>query len=95
MAKKSKRKVSREPDQYDAPFEPERDEVPTKQAPKYRTKMVYLLNQDEVNALIYAADVSSLEELPKMPSMDYPTYTQQEVLALLECTYVPPVPKKK
>jgi hypothetical protein len=93
LAKKSKRKATREPDHYDPPFEPEFEEEPIRQVPKYKAKLMYLLNQDEVNALINAPDIATSEETVK--HTNYSTYAEYEVLALMNGNYIPPKTKKK
>lgn len=97
MAKKSKRKATREPDCFDPLFEPELEEAPIKQVPKYKAKLVYLIDRDEVNALINAPLIGSSEEASKLPNTNYTTYTQAETLALLNSDPVllKPIKKKK
>ena len=93
MAKKNKRPKAREPFEYDPPFESE--EPLEKPRTKYKTVMVYLIDQDEVNVLIEASN-STYVEAPK-PAFDYnySTYTEEECLALQNCAYVPRKYKKK
>jgi hypothetical protein len=96
LAKKSKRKATRETEQYDQPFELDVEEEPVRTAPKYRAKLAYLIDQDEVNALIYATErAAAVEGPPKQFYTSYPTYSIEEVLALLEGNYVPSKPRKK
>ena len=94
MPKKLKRKNTREPIRYDPPYEPE--ELPTSdQRPKYRLVLAYLLDQDEVNKLIEASTAQYVEPIVSTRSSDYETYTEEEVAALLDCTFHPRRSKKK
>lgn len=94
MAKKNKsRTKAKEQFEYDPPFESE--DIPEKPRPKYKTVMVYLIDQDEVNRLIEASNSEYVE--PPRPPQDYnySTYTEEECLALQNCDYYPRRFKKK
>ena len=95
MSKKPKRKSSRDPVRYDPPFEFEQDEEPLAKQPKYKTKLVYLLDQDEVNMLVDASTAEYVDEIPPEFHINYATYSEEEVLALLDCDYTPRKFKKK
>ena len=86
MAKKNKVKAkSREPLRYDPPFELE--ETVEKPSQKYRVTLVYLLDQDEVNGLIDASNAQYTEPNRLPSSTDYPTYSEEECVALINGKY--------
>ena len=89
MSKKLKRKSSREPINYDSPFEHEQDEVPLAIQHKYKITLVYLIDQDEVNRLIETSAVPYVDPSPSEMRTDYTTYSEEEVIALQACNYHP------
>jgi hypothetical protein len=54
-----------------------------------KTKMEYLINQDEVNSLIAASKEVVVVETKEDPSRWYSTYSQEEVVVLMEGNYDP------
>lgn len=77
-----KRKSPREPSyQYTPPIDQEQE---PKNEPKYRLKMVYLIDQDEVNELIEASCAPYVDPSPPTQQTDYDTYSEDEVLALMD-----------
>jgi hypothetical protein len=97
LSKKSKRgKRAKEPLHYDPPFEHEEEELPPKEStPKYRVKMAYLLDQEEVNRLIEASSAPLPEIAQPEPTIHFNSYTEEEVQSLLEGDFKPRKTKKK
>jgi hypothetical protein len=94
LAKKNKRThKSREQFDYDPPYEPE--EVVEQPKVKYKTKLVYLIDQDEVNALIDASNAPYVEPEKPVVNLNYESYSQEEVNDLIDGIYHPRKSKKK
>lgn len=93
MSKKQKRKNTREPLEYDLPFESE--EYVEEPRSKYKFTLAYLIDQDEVNALIAASTSPYVEPPSNIVNTEYSTYTQAEVNALLNNDFAPKNKKKK
>jgi hypothetical protein len=92
--KKNKRKSNaREPLEYEIPFEPE--EVAEEPRIKYKTTLVYILDQDEVNGLIEASTSQYVEPQTAITPTNYPTYTAEECTGLMDGYYYPRKTKKK
>ena len=94
MSKKNKRKNNtREPLEYDPPFESE--EQPEQPRTKYKTVMVYVLDQDEVNSLIEASNSVYVEPPGPLVNTEYSTYTEEECVALVDGNFHPRKSRKK
>lgn len=92
--KKNKRKSNaREPLEYEIPFEPE--EVAEEPRIKYKTTLVYILDQGEVNRLIEASTAAYVEPQATNVVVNYPTYTEEECAGLMDGYYYPRKAKKK
>jgi hypothetical protein len=75
-----KRKGPREAFDYQPPIEQEQE---PRNEPKYRLKMAYLIDQDEVNQLIEASQAPYVDEPKEFELTNYSTYVEEEVVALL------------
>jgi len=86
-----KRRSPKESYDYQPPIEQEQE---LRTESKYRLKMAYTLDQDEVNLLIDASHAPYVE-LPSevIHSTEYDTYSEDEVLSLLDGQ--PPRPRKR
>lgn len=93
MSKKQKRKSTREPVRYDPPFEVEEQESEPKA--RYKLVLAYMLDQEEVNALIAASTSPYVEPPPSVLPTEYSSYSEEEVLGLLDSNYVPRKLKRK
>jgi hypothetical protein len=92
LSKKQRRKNTREPARYDPPFESEEQLEPRT---KYKTVMVYMLDQREVNTLIEASTAPYVDPSPLNLNLDYTSYIMDEVVALIDGQYHPRRKKKK
>lgn len=92
MAKKRKVDVDYIDDFDD---ELESHEESPKQQNKYKIVKAFLLDQEEVNALVEASSSLYVEPPQKPFSLEYLTYSQEEVLALIKGDYKPRKFKKK
>lgn len=69
---------------------PEKIHGPTKPTVnKSPVTMEYLLDQDEVNSLIDASNAPIIDEVSTQQDTNYPTYSQREVIALVDGNYDP------
>jgi hypothetical protein len=94
LAKKNRRRTSREPsDDYGPDFDCEQSEKVER--PTYKTTVAYLIDQDEVNALLAASTSEHIDPIKVSTAIDYSTYTEEEVNAILACDYQPRKFKKK
>jgi hypothetical protein len=95
LAKKTKRKSSKEPVRYDTPFEIEEEDY-EKSPPRTVSSLVmaYILDQNEVNSLIEASEAPYVDA-PVDPTFVTQTYSEEEVAALMDCNYKPRRYKKK
>lgn len=56
---------------------------------KSTVKLEYLLDQDEVNALIHASETPVVVDIPERPEHWYDSYSAEEVAALIVGNYDP------
>jgi hypothetical protein len=75
-----KRKGTKEQFHYDPPIE---QEQPVSNEPKYRLKLAYVIDPEEVAALVNASDTPLDSPAKETEFIDYPTYSEEEVLALI------------
>lgn len=94
MGKTKKRKQQ----QYHYEDLPEEKLYPeqSRQASNYfKTEMVPMLDPDEVRRLVEQSGDSLANRVPVEVKTDYPTYTFEEVAALMACNYHPSMFRRK